>query len=198
MTAMGGRIYIEPNGFASSRFVVVLAVARRRPEPPAATASLDREDARRLGAEARVARLHDLVDEAESLVERRERALHRVDRQPLHLAQADPERLVEGRELARQRHAAHQPVVRVDRDAEPQPAKQVDRVLGDRGRRACVDVRGRTHLERDAAVADEGRQPTELDGPVVAHGDVVDDPHAMPEPLRATELERLPDRWQPE
>src|SRR4249919_1763991 len=84
-----------------------------------------------LGAEAVIARLDDLVDEPEPLVERGEGALERVERQPLHLAEADRERLVERRELARQRDAAHQPVVGVEGDPEAEASKEVDRVLGD-------------------------------------------------------------------
>ena len=122
----------------------------------------------------------------------------RVDRQPLHLAEADPERLVERRELGRHRDAAHQPVVGVERDPEAQPPEQVDRVLPDRGGGAGVDVRGRAHLERDSPIADERRQPAQLHRAVVADVDVVDDPDAVAQPLGPAELERLPDRRQPE
>src|SRR5688500_10182922 len=56
-----------------------------------------------------------------------------------------------------------------------------------------MDVRRRTHLERYASVAHERRQPAELDRPVVADRDVVDDAHAVAEPLGAAPLECLPD-----
>ena len=46
-------------------------------------------------AEARVPGLDDLVDQPQAFVEREERALHRVQGQPLHLAEADPERGIE-------------------------------------------------------------------------------------------------------
>ena len=71
-------------------------------------------------------------------------------------------------------------------------------MLGDRRRRAGVDVRGRAHLERDTAIAHERGQSTELDRTIRQRPDVVDDPDAVPEALRAAELERLPDRRQPE
>ena len=61
-----------------------------------------------------------------------------------------------------------------------------------------VDVRGRAHLERHPAVADERRQPAERHRPVVVDRDVVDDPDAVAQALGAAELERLPDRRQPE
>ena len=71
-------------------------------------------------------------------------------------------------------------------------------MVGDGGRGARMHVRGRAHLERYPPVADERGEPTQLDGAVVADRDVVDDPDAVPEPLGARELERLPDRRQPE
>ena len=61
-----------------------------------------------------------------------------------------------------------------------------------------VHVRGRTHLERHAPVAHECGQPAEVHRPVIADGDVVDDAHAVPQPLGATPLERLPDGRQAE
>src|SRR4051812_19965038 len=86
-----------------------------------------------LGAQTRVTRLDDLVDQPQPLVEGSEGALHRVDRQPLHLAQTDPERLVERRELAGEGNAAHQPVVGVHRHAVAKATEEIDRVVADRG-----------------------------------------------------------------
>ena len=65
-------------------------------------------------------------------------------------------------------------------------------------RGAGVHVRRRAHLQRHPPVADEAGQPAEHDLAVGADLDVVDDPHAVAEPLRPAELERLPDRRQPE
>ena len=82
----------------------------------------------------------------------RERALHRVQRQPLDVAPAVAEGLGQGVELRRQADLAHQPVVGVHGDPEGQVAQQPDRVLRDRRRRAGLHVRGRAHLQRDPAV----------------------------------------------
>ncbi len=71
----------------------------QRPDEAAPLPRGDRHRPRRLRAEVRVARFDHLVDEIEALVERRKCALHRVDRQPLHLAETEPEGLVQGREL---------------------------------------------------------------------------------------------------
>src|SRR6185369_6686345 len=79
------------------------------------------------------------------------------------------------------------------RDPEPQPAQQVDGVLGEGRRGTRVDVRGRAHLERHTPIANEGGEPAQLHGAIRSDGDVVDDPDAVAETLRATELERLPD-----
>ena len=70
------------------------------------------------------------------------------------------------------------------RDPEAQPAQHADRVLGDRGAHAGVDVRGRAQLEADRG----GRGRTRRAGraapsPGVA-GDVVDDADAVAEPRR--------------
>ena len=168
-------------------------ISRRR---RAGRAGVHRPSAGCLAAQARVAGLDHLVDQPQPLVERQERRLHRVEGQPLHLAEADPERGVERGELARQGHVAHQPVVGVDRDPEAQPAEQVDRVLRDRRGKTGVDVRGRTQLERDPPVTDVGRQPPQPGAAVRLDLDVVDDPDAVAEPLGA-EVERLADRRQP-
>src|SRR3970040_2454071 len=61
-----------------------------------------------------------------------------------------------------------------------------------------VDVRGRAHLQRNAPVAHECREPAQAYRPVRLDGDVVHDPDPVPEPLGSAELERLPDRRQPE
>ena len=55
----------------------------------------DGRDAQAGGAEQRVLRLDALVDDAQPLVERRERALHRVDREPLEVVPAVAERVAE-------------------------------------------------------------------------------------------------------
>src|SRR5439155_22838480 len=151
-----------------------------------------------LRAKASVAGLDHLVDEPEPLVERGEGALHGVDRQPLHLAQADRESFVECGELTRQRDVRHQAVVRVDRDPEAQPPQQVDRVLADRPGCTSVDVRRWAHLEGHAPVPDVGCQASKLDRAVRLNDDVVHDPHTVSQSLSPAELERLPDRRQPE
>ena len=63
---------------------------------------------------------------------------------------------------------------------------------------AGLHVGGRAHLQRDPLVADVRREPAELGRAVVGDGDVVDDPHAVAEPVGAAPLDRLPDRRQPE
>src|SRR5665811_852142 len=68
----------------------------------------------------------------------------------------------------------------------------------DRRGRSRLDVRRRAHLQWDPFVSNVRRQQAQLRGAVVGHRDVVDDPHPVPEPIRATPLERLPDRRQPE
>ena len=65
-------------------------------------------------------------------------------------------------------------------------------------RRRSARWRPTAHLQRDALVAHVGGQPAEVRYAVGAGGHVVDDPHAVPEPVRAAPLDRLPDRRQPE
>ena len=73
-----------------------------------------------------------------------------------------------------------------------------DRVLRDRVGGAGLDVRRRAHLERDPLVPDVRRQPAQRRGPVAVDLHVVDDPHAVPEPVGAAPLDGLPDRRHPE
>src|SRR5215475_9540752 len=142
--------------------------------------------------------LDHVVDEREPLVERKEGRLHRVHGEPLQVGPPVAERVHQGGHLRRHRAAAHQPVVRVDRDSEVQPPQQADRVAGDRLRRAGLHVRGRAHLQGDSLVPDVRGEPPQLDPAVVVHGDVVDNAYTMAEPVGATPLDRLPDRGQPE
>ena len=71
-------------------------------------------------------------------------------------------------------------------------------MLGDRVAHAGVDVRRRAHLERHPPVAHEAGQAPERGASVVGDLDVVDDPHAVAEPLGAAQLHGLPDRREPE
>src|SRR5580700_3321544 len=144
------------------------------------------------------ARLDDRVDQVQPFVEPGERALHRVDGQPLDVRPAVPELRDQPVEFGAERDLAHQPVVGVHRDPELQLAQDPDRVLGDRPRGAGLHVGGRAHLQRDPAVPDVGGQPAEPDGPLRADLDVVHDADAVAEALGAAPLHRLPDRRQPE
>src|SRR5690242_19282818 len=144
------------------------------------------------------ARLDDRVDDPEPLVEGREGALHRVDRQPFDVRPAVAERFDQAVELRGQRHPAHQPVVGVHRDAEGKLAEQPDRVLLDRHRGAGLHVGGGAHLQRDPAVPHVAGQPPEFHRALRGDPDVVHDAHPVPEALRAAPLQRLPDRREPE
>src|SRR3981189_767648 len=73
---------------------------------------------RGLATELRVSGLDAVIDDRDALVVAKERALHRVDRQPLDVLEGETERGGEPSELLRERDRAHQPVVRVHRDAE--------------------------------------------------------------------------------
>src|SRR6202042_2977146 len=150
------------------------------------------------GLRDREAGLEHRVDDVQPLVERRERALHRVDGQPLDVGPAVAERVGQGGELRRQGHPAHQPVVGIDRHPEGQLAEQPDRVLGDRRGGAGLHVGRRAHLQRDPAVPHVAGQPAQRDDAVRADPDVVHDADAVAEPLGAAPLQRLPDRREPE
>src|SRR5512134_2255678 len=70
-------------------------------------------------------------------------------------------------------------------------------MLADRRRGARVHVARRAELERHAFVPHERREMPEPRRDA-ARVDVVDDANAVAEPLRAAELQRLPDRRQSE
>ena len=138
------------------------------------------------------------VDDPQPLLEWPERALHGVQCQPLDVAQVVAESLRQLDELVGQRDIAHQPVVGVDRDPEPQPAQQPDRVLWDRRCGPGVDIGGRAHLERDPTVAHIGRKPAQRCVAVLVDGDVVDDPDPVTQSFRTAVVQRLGDRRQAE
>src|SRR3984957_741778 len=150
------------------------------------------------GAGGGESRFDHRVDDLQALIEVRERALHRVDREPFEVGPAVPERLAEQRELRRQAHPAQQRVAGVDGDPEGQLAQQPDRVGLDGRGRAGLHVRRRAHLQRRPAVPHVAGQPAQLGGAVGGNPDVVHDPHAVAEPLGPAPLERLPDGRQPE
>ncbi len=64
--------------------------------------------------------------------------------------------------------------------------------------RAGLHVRARTHLERNPLVPQQRSQPAELRGAVGTDRDVVDDPHAVAEPVGAAERDGLVDGRQTE
>src|SRR5215471_12894964 len=143
-------------------------------------------------------RLDHRVDDPQPLVEVAERALHRVDRQPLDVGPAITEGRDEAVELRRERHPAHQPVVGVHGDPERQLAQQPDRVLLDRRRGPGLDVRRRAHLQRDPPVPDIARQPAQRRHALRRDLDVIHDADPVAQALGAAPLERLPDGRQAE
>ncbi len=145
-----------------------------------------------------VPRLDDTVDDRQPLVERQERRFHRVDREPAQVVEVVAESLAQGVHLRGHRGLAHQPVVGVDRDPEAERGEEPDRVLGDRRGGTRLHVGRRGELEGDPLVPHVRREPAEVGHAVVVHGDVVDDPDPVPEPVGAAPLDRLPDRRQAE
>ena len=116
----------------------------------------------RSAEQARVARLDDLLDDREPLVERDERRLHRVDRHPAQVLEGPARLADEQAHLPAHARAAHQPVVGVDRDPETQPLQERDRVQRNRVGRAGLHVAARAHLQRDAHVADVCREAAQV------------------------------------
>ena len=112
----------------------------------------------------------------------------------MHLIEADVEGTHELFELVTETDIAHQAVVGVDGDAETKPAQEFDGVPRDRCDGAGMDVRGRTHLQRHANVADETGQIAHVDVTVRSHLDVIDDADTVPQTLRPAPLQRFPYR----
>lgn len=80
-----------------------------------------------------------------------------------------------------------------------QPAQQADGVALDALGGTGLHVGRGAHLQRDASISDELGQPAQVSAFAVgADLDVVDDAHAMAEPLGPAPLEGLPDTGQPE
>src|SRR5438128_1707143 len=67
-------------------------------------------------------------------------------------------------------------------------------MIGERRDRPGVDVRRWAQLERNALVAHVRRERAELGGRAVADRHVLEEPHAVPDPVRPAVLQRLPDR----
>src|SRR4051794_37608532 len=71
-------------------------------------------------------------------------------------------------------------------------------MLLDRAHGPGVYVRGRAHLEGNALITHVGREPAHRQLPIVGHGYVIDDAHPVAQSVRATPLQRLPDRREAE
>ncbi len=71
-------------------------------------------------------------------------------------------------------------------------------MLGDGRGGAGLHVRRRAEFQRDPLVTHVGGEATQRRLPILRHRYVVDDPHAVPEPVRAAPLQRLPDRGKAE
>ena len=128
-----------------------------------------------------------------TIIEWPETRLHAVDREPSQVMPAVVEGLDEVHHLVGHRHIAHQPIVGIERDAKTKSLEDVDGVLCYRGSSSCVNVRGRTNLERDPAVANIGGKPSEFDLTVIADRDVVDDANPVPESFCTAVLHCFPD-----
>src|SRR5438876_5097501 len=145
-----------------------------------------------------VARLDTRVDDRDTLVVSDERALHRVDREPLDIRESQSSDTRQALEFVGERDIRHEPVVRVHSDAKALRDEVPDGMLRKRRYSAGIHVRRRTELQRDPFVADVLGERSELDNLAFADRHVLDEPHAVTDPMRAAVLQRLPDRRRPE
>ena len=129
------------------------ALAARQPPAPL---GLGLDGPRRglpVGAEHRVARLDHPVDQGEPSSNGESPFIASMVAQPCRRAHPRPRPAGTPAE----RGLAHEPVVGVHRHAEAEPGQQADGVVGDRGHRSHVDVRGRAQLQ--GAPAGRARRP---------------------------------------
>src|SRR5207245_7809301 len=112
---------------------------------------LDRDRGR--AAETRVTMIDTRVDDRDTFVVSDERALHRVDREPLHVGKRERERAGETLELLGKRHVGHEPVVGIHGDAEALREEMADGMFGEGRYSPGIHVRRRAQFERDALVA---------------------------------------------
>src|SRR3979411_604159 len=101
-----------------------------------------------------VAWLDGGIDEMNALLVRQERALHCIDRDLLKVVQREPKCFCGCCKLLAHGGAAHQPVVRVQRDAELLLIKNFERMLRQTGCCARVYVAQQANLQGDALVED--------------------------------------------
>ena len=106
----------------------------------------------------------DELGELLAVVERQERGRGGVELERLEVVEVVAERVAEQRELARERRAAHQAVVGVDRDPEAELVEQVERVVDElvapRRDRAGLQVR----RGAQSRARSRGRAPTGRSG----------------------------------
>ena len=130
-----------------------------------------------------------------TLLVRQERALHCIDRDPLKVVQREPKCFCGCLKLLAHGGAAHQAVVRVQRDAELLLIENFERMLRQTGRGAGVNVAQQANLEGDALVEDVLSQVAQLHCFAVHDGNIIDQPRAVPDAVRPAILNRLPDRF---
>src|SRR5439155_24518998 len=145
-----------------------------------------------------VARLDTRVDDRDTLVVSDERALHRVDREPLDIRESQSGDARQALEFVGERDIRHEPVVGVHGDAKALRDEVPDGMLRKRRYSAGIHVRRGTELQRDPFVADVLGERAELHNHAFADRHVFDEPHAVTDPMRAAVLQRLPDRRRPE
>ena len=135
------------------------------------------------------------IDEIAALLIWQESALHRVNGDLLEIIQSQPKGLRGRCEFLRHACAAHQPVVRVQRDAEFLLVKNPEGMFRQTRRGARVHVTQQANLQRDALVENVLSQIAQLHRLAFHDGDIVNQPRPVPDAVRSAILNRLPDRF---
>src|SRR5271166_285349 len=111
-----------------------------------------RIDRRRGLSNPGIARLDSRVNEIAALVIRQESALHRIDGDLLEIIDGQPKCIGRCFEFLSHARAAHQPVVGVEGDAKFLLIKNSERMFGQAGRGAGMDVADKANLQRDSFI----------------------------------------------
>src|SRR6476620_298107 len=135
----------------------------------------------------------DALYESLTRLVRRKDALRSIDREPAYVGKRIVERLSKQSKFPSERGCAHQPVVGIDRNAEADPVKAMDRMLADGRHSSGLHIGGRAHLERDLLIENVRREVAEHLAPAFVLLNVGDDRDAMTDPIRAAHLHGFPD-----
>src|SRR5580658_1686357 len=142
-----------------------------------------------------VARLDQRIDDFAALLVRQESALHRVDCNFFKVIERQAEGIGCSFEFLGHGGIAHQAIIGVESNAKFLLIENPERMFGQAGSGSGMDVADQAHLQRNSLVENVLREVTQFHCSPVRNSDVFNQARPVPDAMRSTILNGLPNRF---